>query len=179
MADTSYNFADFKYDPSSFSTDVFTNPATSRVFSDVFGGSQSYTFPEWGSGSLSPESINRSFGYSSPVSSRSSDQDFNVGKAIEAVSKSLERLGSSTPGVQRNIKGTVSGAQLVGEGRGYRLYEREPDVKETRKAGGGGGLFGAIGGIAGPLLAATPFFGPLAVPIAAGVGRGIDAAAGT
>ena len=166
----------------------WTKSATD-AFSGWSGGSNPTFSVDWGNtldlpglsgtGAMRTPGILSGTDWSGSVPSYSRDQDFNVGRAIEAVSKSLERLGSSTPGVQRNIKGTVSGAQLTGQGRGYRIYEREPDVKETRKAGGGGGLFGAIGGIAGPLLAATPFFGPLAVPIAAGVGRGIDAAAGT
>lgn len=133
-------------------------------------------FTNWSTGTASPYDFTPR--YSDYIQPRKSE-DFNVSKAIEAVSKSLDRLGSSSAGASRSIKGSVGGAQLVGQGRGYRLYEREPDVKETRRSGGGGGLFGSIGGIAGPLLAATPFFGPLAAPIAAGVGRGIDAIAGT
>lgn len=134
-------------------------------------------FSSWSTGSNFPyDSIGNYSNYIPPVKR---DSDFNVSRAVEAVSKSLDRLGSTASGANRSIKGSVSGGTLVGQGRGYRLYEREPDVKETRKSGGGGGLFGSIGGIAGPLLAATPFFGPLAVPIAAGVGRGIDAVAGT
>jgi hypothetical protein len=165
----------------------WTKSATD-AFSGWSGGSNPTFSVDWGNtldlpglsgtGTMRTPGILSGTDWSGSVPSYSRNQDFNVGRAIEAVSKSLGQLGSSSSGIQRSLKGNVSGAQLVGEGRGYRLYEREPDVKETRKTGGGG-LFGTIGGIAGPLLAATPFVGPLAAPIAAGVGRGIDAFAGT
>jgi len=147
-----------------------------------YGSSPSFT-PDWGRNFDLP-----SFSGSGLLGGYRPEPKFDVNRAFEAIGKSLSRLGQSqgisggNSSFDRRTTGTVGNAELVGKGRGYRMYQSSPTIterKEVVQGSRGGGLFGSIGSIAGPLLAATPFFGPLAVPIAAGVGRGIDAVAGT
>jgi len=195
------------YDWTKSAGSVFGNSAPSYSNSPwsgnawSYGSSPSFT-PDWGrnydlpslsgGGLLGGSGILKGIGrWNEDIPSYRSEPKFDVDRAFEAIGKSLSRLGQSqgiagsNRSFDRTTTGTVGNAELVGKGRGYRMYQSSPTISdrtEFEQSGGsrgGGGLFGSIGSIAGPLLAATPFFGPLAVPIAAGVGRGIDAIAGT
>jgi len=173
----------------SYSDSPWSGNAWSYGSSPRFDWSGNFDLPSFSGGGLLGGSGGG--GWNAEIPSYRPEPKFDVNRAFEAVGKSLSRLGQSqgisggNSSFDRRTTGTVGNAELVGKGRGYRMYQSSPTIserKEVEQSGGrsrGGGLFGTIGGIAGPLLAATPFFGPLAVPIAAGVGRGIDAVAGT
>lgn len=116
-----------------------------------------------------------------PSYSPSRSSDFDVTKAFEAVGKSLERLGGSrgiagqNTSIDRTIKGSVANAELVGKGRGYRLYQSGPDMYEKKEVeqnqpSRGSGIASTLLGIAAPIASV--------IPGGQAVGAGLAAASG-
>lgn len=114
-----------------------------------------------GSGALRTPGILSGTDWSGRVPSYSRSSDFDVNKAFEAVGKSLSRLGESRglagTNINRTARANVAGSKLVGQGRGYRMYQSDPEVREEtevvqRNKSGIGGAIGTIAGIGASLI---------------------------
>ena len=150
MTKDSYSFADFKYDPSSFSANAFTAPEASSLYSDIFGSSvPSYDFNSYKfDTAFSPDTITRAFTPAS--SSRSSGTDWlgTLGKGLEALNKarSYQQYGSS--GSSRRTGSSGSNTGIASRGKSWTMYV--PAAKQTTKqSGGSSGIGGALGTLAG------------------------------
>jgi len=161
------------YDWTKSAGSVFGNSAPSYSNSPwsgnawSYGSSPSFT-PDWSGNFNLPSFSGRGLlggsgggGWNAEIPSYRPEPKFDVNRAFEAVGKSLSRLGQSqgisggNSSFDRRTTGTVGNAELVGKGRGYRMYQSSPTIserKEVVQSGGGsrgGGLGSAIGTIAG------------------------------
>jgi len=177
----SFDFGNIGYDPN-FKLDFDVPSITNN---SIQAGWNIASNPEynWSSG----QNFNYSVpGITSPFNTSRESTDWDgIGKGItKALGYANQwKAGSGSRSGQSGYGGQSSGVIPGSNERSTRLTPsvtlieggRGDVVQEQTQQGKKGGTFGAIGSIAGPLLAATPFFGPLAVPIAAGVGMGLDA----
>jgi hypothetical protein len=175
MAKDSYSFADFKYDPSSFSANAFTAPEASRLYSNIFGSSApSYDFNSYKfDTAFSPDTITRAFTPAS--SSRSSGTDWlgTIGKGLEALNKARSYQSSRDENaLDKYLKSGAANTNLVGQGRSWKMYQPSPRQKTTQ-TGGSSSPLGPIGSAVGIAGTALGVFGPLGPAAGAAIGGGL------
>lgn len=162
MANTSYDFRDFKYDPSSFNANAFTAPIASNLYSNIFGSSApSYDFSAYKFEPVfSSEQITKSFTPSTQERSTGVDWLDTLGKGLEALNKARSYQASkSESSLDKYLKSGAGNTNLAGQGRSWRMYQPSPRQKTTQ-TGGGGGIGGAVGTIAGIGASFIPGLGP-------------------
>lgn len=152
-----------------------TKPWDRPISSSMFGGGgSSTTFAPVQGQNFNSGPVWDQMRFDQPATPRS---EFNIEKAFEAIGKSFERLGQSrgftNSSVDRSMKGSVGNAQLVGQGRGYRMYQSEPDIyekKEVEQRAPGRGIGSTLLGIAAPIASVIPGGQVVGAGLAAGSG---------
>ena len=188
-----FNFSDFSYNPSNFSTDVYTNPDTSRIYENVFGASDAprYDFPTTYSYDNSNSDVfNRTWDPgTSNILSSSSSQDKPAWTEYAKLATDLANAwrGTSTSRSsgyerERGTEGTTissPGSKVTPLGSGAALIERPSKVtRKTTGGSSGGGFLGPIGSLVGAGVGAL-VAGPGGALAGASLGSSLGGTAGS